>query len=195
MTAPALTAWVPVARARPRRDPDWMIQQLPVAMASEDFFVRYVSIFQELGSSLLEDADNVDHVLDVTVAPPAMVRWLASWIGLRALDESLPEELQRRIVSSAARTLAWRGTAYGLQTYLELITGTSVRIEEGGGVWAAGEAPEDTAWVRLRAASTGMLAEDEFVDVVRDEVPAHVRAELYVADRILWSSDDEGGQP
>lgn len=195
MTTPALVARVPVARSRRRRDPDWMLQQLPVAMASEDFFVRFVSIFQELGTTLLEDADNIDHVLDVTVAPPAMVRWLGSWIGLRPLDESLPEELQRRIVGSAASTLAWRGTTYGLRTYLELITGTAVRVEEGGGVWSAGEAPTDTAWVRLRADSTGLLAEAEFVDVVRDEVPAHVRAELYVAGRLVWSSDDEEDRP
>ena len=185
---PITSSLVPV-RTRPRRDPDWMLNQLPVAMAGEDFFARYVRIFQQLGTTLFEDADNIDHVLDVTVAPVEMVRWLASWIGMTSLDESLPEDLQRRIVSSAARTLAWRGTARGLRTYLELITGTDVRVEEGGGVWEAGEAPVDTAWVRLQLDSTGMLGEAELVAAVRDEVPAHVRAEVVVEGRVVWSTE------
>jgi phage tail-like protein len=168
-----------------------MLQQLPVAMSSEDFFVRFVSIFQEVGSTLLEDADNVEHLLDLSVTPPAMVRWVGSWIGLGALDASLPEALQRRIVSSAAHTLGWRGTAYGLRTYLELVTGAAVVIEEGGGIWRDGEAPTDTAWLRLHVAASGMLAEPELVEVVRDEVPAHVRCELFLAERLLWTSVDD----
>ena len=50
-----------------------------------------MSIFQELGESLLEDADNVDNVADLSVAPDAMVRWLGSWIGVDAVDPSLPD--------------------------------------------------------------------------------------------------------
>ena len=79
------------------------------AMLDADFFVRFVTIFQTLGSSLLEDADNVDYLTDVTVAPDAMVRWLGSWIGTDTIDPSLEDELQRRIVASAAATLTWRG--------------------------------------------------------------------------------------
>lgn len=187
----SLVSRVPDARARPRRDPNWMLQQLPVAMSSEDFFVRFVSIFQDVGTSLLEDADGIEHVLDLSVAPPATVRWLGSWIGLGVLDASLPETLQRRIVASAAQTLAWRGTAHGLRTYLRLVTGGDVRLEEGGGIWRDGEAPADTAWLRVRVASAGMLAEPELVEVVRDEVPAHVRTELHLGDRLLWTSTDE----
>jgi len=183
-----ITSSVVPARSRPRRDPDWMLAQLPVSMAGEEFFARFVRIFQDIGTTLFDDADNVDHVLDISVAPVEMVRWLGSWIGMTSLDESLPEDLQRRIVSSAARTLAWRGTARGLRTYLELITGTDVRVEEGGGIWEAGEAPVDTAWVRLHLDSTGMLGEAELVAAVRDEVPAHVRAEIAVGGRVVWAT-------
>lgn len=180
---------LPTGHVRPRRDPSWMLNQLPVSMLSHDFFVRFVSIFQELGSTLLEDADNIDHVLDLSVAPVEVVRWLGSWIGLSALDPSLPEELQRRIVASAAQTLTQRGTVAGLRSFLELVVGSSVSVEEGGGVWRDGEAPEDTAWVRLRVDSTGMLAQDEFVALVVDEVPAHVRAELFVGSDQVWTSE------
>lgn len=168
-----------------------MLDQLPVAMLDQDFFVRFVSIFQELGTALLEDADNVEHVANVTVTPKPLLPYLGSWIGVETIDDSQPEELQRRIVAGAARTLTWRGTARGLRSYLELISEGPAQVEEGGGIWRAGDAPEDTAWVVMRVESTGMLELDDFVDVVRDEVPAHVRAELYVGPDRVWTSEEE----
>lgn len=56
-------------------------------------------------------------------------------------------------------------------------------------MWRAGEAPTDTAWVRMRTQGTGLLDEAEFVTVVRDEIPAHVRIELFVGDRLVWTTD------
>lgn len=170
-----------------------MLRQLPVQMLSHDFFVRFVSIFQELGSTLLDDADNIEHVVDLSVVPGSSVAWLGSWIGVEKLDNSMPEELRRRIVATAAQTLATRGTVLGLRAFLELLSGGPAEVDEGGGVWRAGEAPPDTAWVRMHVAETGALAEAAFVDIVRDEVPAHVRAALWVGDRMVWDSetDDE----
>jgi phage tail-like protein len=181
------------ARQRPRRDPDWMLQQLPVAMLSEDFFVRFVSIFQELGTTLLEDADNVDNIVDPSVAPVEVVRWLGSWIGSGAVDGSLPEVVQRRIVASAALTLTRRGTVQGLHDFLHLVTGQDVEVQDGGGVWRDGEAPDDTAWVRMAVVSTGTLELGALVAVLRDEIPAHVRAELYVGGDLAWTTEREEG--
>ncbi|MDF1603313.1 phage tail protein [Nocardioides sp. YIM 152315] len=192
MTVERVSAAVaPAGQLRPQRSPTWMLDQLPVAMLDQDFFRRFVSIFQELGASLLEDADNVEHAADASVAPQPMLPYLASWIGVETIDDSQPEELQRRIVSSAAKTLTWRGTARGLRSYLELISEGPVEVEEGGGIWRAGEAPDDTSWVVMRVRSTGQLELDDFVDVVRDEVPAHVRAELYVGPDRVWTSEEE----
>lgn len=185
-------AGVPAQQRRAPRDPNWMLNQLPVGMLASDFFVRFVSIFQELGTSLLADADNIENAIDLTVAPDELVRWLGSWIGIDSIDPSLPDGLQRRIVASSSRTLAWRGTAVGLRRFLELASDGPARVIDGGGVWRDGEAPADTAWVRMEVESTGWLPEADFVALVRDEVPAHVRAELHVADRCVWRSDDEG---
>jgi len=182
---------VPAGHVRPHRSPTWMLDQLPVSMVDHDFFARFVSIFQELGTTLLEDADNVEHVPDVHVTPAPMLPYLAAWIGVETIDDSQPEALQRRIVAGAAKTLTWRGTARGLRSYLELISDGPAEVEEGGGIWRAGDAPEDTAWVVLRVRSTGLLELDDFIDVVRDEVPAHVRAELYVGPDRVWTSEEE----
>lgn len=176
---------------RPRRPDDWMLRQLPMQMLSNDFFVRFVSIFQELGTTLLEDADGVEYVADLTVTPVETVRWLGSWIGVTSLDDAMPEGLQRRIVASAAHTLAWRGTTAGLLSFLELISGGAAEVDEGGGVWRAGEVPVDTAWVRMWVESTGTLEPAAFVDMIRDEVPAHLRAELYVGSDLVWDSESD----
>ncbi|MCW2527149.1 MAG: phage tail protein, partial [Pseudonocardiales bacterium] len=159
---------------RHTRSPHWLLDQLPVGLLDGDFFVRFVSLFQQLGESLLEDADNVEHVADLSVAPDAMVRWLGSWIGMPAIDPSLPVPLQRRIVSSSAQTLTWRGTKSGLTRFLALTTEGPAEVTDGGGIWREGDAPADTAWVRMNVESTGWLSEPDFVALVRDEIPAHL---------------------
>lgn len=192
-----MTSLVPRGNALPEgvrlaaRSPTWLLDQLPVGMLESDFFARFVSIFQTVAGTLLEDADNIDNLLDLTVAPDSMVRWLSSWIAGSTVDPSLPVELQRRIVGSSAETLTWRGTRHGLERFLELASGEPASVVDGGGVWRTDEAPADTAWVTMRVRSTGWMSQRDFVELVRDEVPAHTRASLYVGDVRVWSSDDE----
>jgi phage tail-like protein len=185
---------LPVRVMAPRRSSQWLLNQLPVGMLDADFFVRFVSIFQTVGSSMLENADNIDYLTDVTVAPDAMVRWLGSWIGTDTIDPSLEDELQRRIVASAAATLTWRGTVAGLKRFLELSSGGPAEVVDGGGVWRDGEAPSDTAWVRMTVQSTGWMDENDFIDLVRDEVPAHVYPELFVGERRIWPAEEKEAQ-
>lgn len=179
---------------KPPRQSQWLVNQLPVGMLQSDFFVRFVSLFQELAGTLLDNADQVDQIPDATVTPLPMVGHLGSWIGVDTIDASLPEELQRLILRSSSRALGHRGTIKGLRGYLEMLSGADAEVTDGGGIWIEGEAPEDYAWVRMKVQGTGHLSEDEFVALVRDEVPAHVRAELWVAGRRVLSTDT-GGPP
>ena len=187
---PRGAALLDVVRTAPR-SPTWLIDQLPVGLLDGDFFVRFVSIFQNVAGTFLEDADNVDNLLDLTVAPDALVRWLNSWIGGGAIDGSLPDDLQRRVAHSNAQTLTWRGTRAGLERFLALSSGAPATVVDGGGIWLDGDAPEDTAWVTMHVESTGWMPEADFVELVRDEVPAHVRAELWIGPRRAWHSDEE----
>lgn len=177
--------------SRPPRHPRWLIDQLPVGMAQHDFFVRFVGIFQEVASTLLDDADMVEHVADATVTPVPLLEALAGWIGVDSVDASLPEDLQRLIVRSSARSLARRGTADGLREFVQMLSGGPATIDDGGGVWREGEAPRDVAWVRIEVAGTGHLTDSEFVALLRDEVPAHVRVELWVAGRRALSTVED----
>lgn len=175
----------------PPRSPQWLVNQLPVGMLQTDFFVRFVSIFQDLGESLLEDADLLEHVPDLTVTPAPMLSALAGWIGVDAVDRSLPDHLQRLILASSAKALAHRGTTRGLREYLAMLSDGPAEVTDGGGVWAEGDAPADVAWVRMRIQGTGHLSEDELVAMIRDEIPAHVRAELWIDDRRVLNTAEE----
>lgn len=175
----------------PRRHPQWLVNQLPVGMLGSDFFVRFVSIFQEMAETLMDDADQIEHVPDATVAPTPMLSYLASWIDVQTVDPSLPDAVQRVILRSSSRALALRGTRRGLQEYLTMLSGDTAEVTDGGGVWAEGEAPDDVAWVRMTVSGTGHLSEPEFVALIAAEIPAHVRAELFIAGRRVLSTADD----
>ena len=168
------------------RPDDWLLTQLPAGMVAEDFFARFVRIFQAEAETLLAHPDNLPHLADPRLAPPEMVRYLARWIGLPGLDADLPEDLQRDLLVAGASALPWRGTAHGLRVLLEGCTGAPARVVDGGGVHPLGEEPTDTAWVRLETESTGRLTQDELVELLRAEVPAHVHLEVVVGGRTVW---------
>jgi phage tail-like protein len=171
----------------------WLVGQLPMGMTDDDFFVRFVGIFEELATSFLEAADNIPNVVDVSVAPAELVRWLGSWIGAASIDSSLPEDLQRRLVRRASENLAWRGTKDGLARFLEVVTGSPAEIEESGRITREGQSGNRPPFVRVRVQSIGWLPDDDFVSLVEDEIPANVTYELYAGDRRLWPPTDDGG--
>ncbi|NED93731.1 phage tail protein [Phytoactinopolyspora alkaliphila] len=171
------------------RSPQWLLAQLPIGMLDDEFFVRFTSIFQHGAESLAAGADNVAHITDVTVAPDVMVRWLASWIGVDVLDSSVPDRAARDVVRASAATLSLRGTVRGLTRTLEMLSAGPAEVVDGGGVWRDGESPAEPGWVRMTVQSTGWLSEADFAGIVADEVPAHVRGELWLGERMIWSSD------
>lgn len=173
------------------RRKDWMLGQLPMGMLDDDLFVRFVSIFQEVATSLVEGADNVPNLVDPTVAPVPALSWLASWLGVNWIEPSLPHDVQRRLVRECGRALAWRGTRYGLEILLRAVTGGEVTVEENGSVRHGIEpgspdalAPDPS--VRVAVHSTGWMSDDDFVELVTDEVPANVRCEIVVGGREIW---------
>src|SRR5262245_60631518 len=132
-----------------RRD-DWLLNQLPMGMIEDGFFARFVGIFQEVATTLRDDVDNLENVVDVTVAPDPVVRWMGTWLAVGAIDPSLTDSLQRRIVRECAKILAWRGTKRGMVALLELMSLGPATVEDSGGVYAEGEAPRSTPFVRIR---------------------------------------------
>jgi phage tail-like protein len=174
------------------RRSDWLLGQLPVGMLDDSFFFRFVSMFQEVASSYLDGVDNLDYVLDPTVAPPPMVRYLALWLGLPAIDPGIDEMWQRTIVKEMGSILPWRSTRSGLERYLTLLTGAPVEVVDGGGVVRQGEMGDHASWVRITVQSTGWLNDRDLIAVVRDEVPASTFLELRLGGRLLWPTKGVG---
>jgi len=217
-----------------RRD-DWLLNQLPMGMIEDDFFARFVGIFQNVATTLLDDVDNLENVVDVTVAPDPVVRWMGTWLAVGAIDPSLTDSLQRRIVRECATILAWRGTKRGMVALLELMSLGPATVEDSGGVYAENKAPRSTPFVRIRVdpvdrwgaphpvrgshrrrlrrrarrrsgvlprrtRTIGWVPEEDFVTLVRNELPANVVFELFVRDRLVWprtpaSDTPERGDP
>ncbi|GAB2618798.1 phage tail protein [Pseudactinotalea suaedae] len=170
----------------PARRGDWLVNQLPAGMLADDFFVRFVRIFQAQAETLLAHADTLPHLADARIAPIEMVRYMARWLGTESIDDSYGEAAQRAVLGMVAKTLPWRGTRYALLRLLELYSGAPATLSEGGGVFEENRVPDDVAWVRLEVTSTGPLPTDDFVALVLDEVPAHVRTEIVVAGVRVW---------
>ena len=165
-----------------RRD-DWLLAQLPVGMTEDDFLARFVSMFQQISSSVLHHVDNLGHLGDVAVTPDPMVRAIGNWFGLDWVDSSLPDELQRQLVRQYANGLIWRGTRAGLQALLQAVTGAAVTIHDSGGVYPQGEAPGNLPHVVIEATASPWATDDDLLRIVRLELPATVTFELVIDGR------------
>lgn len=168
-----------------RRD-SWLVGQLPMGMLDDDFFLRFVSMFEAEATTLLEGVDNIPNLIDPTVAPPEMVRWLASWIGMPAIDSSLDESAQRSLVRTGSQTMGWRGTRQGLARFLEVMTGGPAEVVESGSIRLDDGEPAPAPFVSMHVAGTGHMSVRDFVAVVGDELPANAMFELWVGDRRAW---------
>jgi phage tail-like protein len=174
-----------------RRD-DWLLHQLPVGMTEDDFLVRFVTIFQRVADTVVDQVDGVEHAFDPTVAPDNMVRLMAEWFGVDWVDSSLDVRLQREIVMRYAELIPWRGTRRGMVELLELLTGADVEVRDTGGVFAEGEAPQDPPHVRIDVQSLGWNNRKDFAQIVRDELPATVTFTVWMAGVRIWPAEDNG---
>ena len=178
--------------------PGWLVGQLPVGMRDDDLLVRLTTIFERVGATLRAGADATELVADHRVTSAAMLQYLSTWTGLQVLDPELPVLRQRAVVRAISRSVPRRGTTAALCTLLEAITEAPVEIVEPGGVFREGEVPEHDGRIEVRVRGTGHLTSQELVELVRDEVPAHLALRLVVlgedADRVAGGigPGDEG---
>lgn len=152
-------------------------------MTEDEFFVRFVSIFQEIGGSVLDQIDMLPFLFDTAVAPDSLVRAIGSWVGLEWVDPTLPDLAQRRLVRGYSALLPWRGTRKGLSELLLLITGVEPDIVDSGGVYLENEAPLSAPHVRISLSSSGPATDVDLLRIVREELPATVTFELEIAGR------------
>jgi phage tail-like protein len=164
----------------------WLVGTLPLGMQTDDFLVRFLSIFEEVATTLRASADSVSRIADTHVTTPPMVRYQGAWVGAPALDSRLPVGVQRNIVLATGRTIGARGTAGALRSMLEAITDGEVEVVDPGGVFKDGQAPDAGGAVVVRVSTLGHLNEHDFVELVLASVPANVMVVIDCAGRVLY---------
>jgi len=168
----------------------WLVDQLPMCFAGDDFLRRFVLLFQELADGLRERIDGVDHALDATVAPPAFVRWMGQWLGVRGIDPTLPAERQRELVFGFGALLVSRGTKAGLRRAVELVTGQPVLVQDPGRIVREGDPLPAAGPVRIELRTAGGASAADVVAVIRDWLPVAAAAELWIAGRLVWDGTE-----
>lgn len=164
----------------------WLVGNLPVVMQEDDLLTRFVTIFEEISTTVRHAVVSTDTAADLTIAPPRMVRYMGSWLGATGLDHGSDVAQQRAIVAATGATMAQRGTAHALADVLRAVTGGDVEVRDSGGVYRAGEAPRHPAAVEVRAEHAGHLRPSDLVALVRDEVPAHVQLTIWIGEEQAW---------
>jgi len=96
---------------------------------SAAFLERFLSIFETVFEGLDAEIDQLFRHFDPRLAPKEFLPWLASWINV-SLDEDLPEERVRRLVSRAPYLYGRKGTPEALVEFLEIYTGAPVVLTE-----------------------------------------------------------------
>jgi phage tail-like protein len=165
----------------------WLVGQLPAGMRRDRVIAGFVSAFEEIGDTLREQIADVEYELDVNLASPEMLSYLASWLGvaidaaMAASDDPEVRDVQRRLIRAVGQALVWRGTRRGLETLLEALTDSRVDVLDSGGVFGPGEAtPPGGDLVTIELDHTGLLTRQQILAFLAEELPIGVRVDLRV---------------
>lgn len=154
--------------------------------AKDPFALGLAAAFDEVLAPVFASLDNLDGYLDPKVAPQDFLDWLGRWVGVRP-DDSWALERRREFVARATALHRVRGTVRGLKTYLEVVTGGEVEVEESGGTaWSTGAGepfpgtPDFEVTVTLRADGPPTVDADQLDTLVAAAKPAHVTHRVVV---------------
>ncbi|MEV4759044.1 phage tail protein [Micromonospora sp. NPDC049559] len=160
---------------------------LPALFLEDDFTQRFTAGLDEVLAPVLLTLDSLDAYLDLELAPPDFLDWLAGWVAL-PVDDSWPLPLRRRLIRHAVELHRWRGTVRGLELALGILTGGTVEVTDTGGVtWSStpNTDPPPPAparvQVRVRVADPSSVDTTRLQEMVAGVVPAHVQATVEVA--------------
>lgn len=111
---------------------DWL-RRLPNLYSRQEAMRAFLQAMLTPAAGLHQDlAAQHEHrhaLLKPASAPASILPWLAGWLGL-ALDERWPESARRTFIAEAMLLWRLRGTVWGVQRMLEIITGCPVVIIE-----------------------------------------------------------------
>lgn len=165
----------------------WLLNQLPAVMIRDRVISGWVRAFEEIGDTLREQVDDIEYELDVNLASPEMLSYLASWVDIAidaaqaASDDTVVRDVQRRLIRAVGKALVWRGTRRGLETLLEALTDSRVDVIDSGGVFAPDEQiPSGGDTIIVELDHTGLLTRQQVLAFIAEELPVGVLVDLRV---------------
>jgi phage tail-like protein len=164
----------------------WLVGQLPQAMARDQVIVGFVQACGEVADGLRDRVTTVEHELDVDLAGPEMLSYLASWLGVQletiaSVDETVARDAQRRLIRAIGQVIGWRGTRRGVETLLEALTGARADVSDSGGIFGRDDpVPPADNTVHVSLSHSGGLSERQILAFLAEELPVGTRVELRI---------------
>lgn len=164
---------------------DWLLEELPGVLASDEFLQRFLRIFQDIADTVRWPADNLGQYVDTSVAPMEFVHWLGKWLDLD-VDQSWDEVRQRKFVREVGPLFRRRGTPKGLAEHLAAVTNGRVQVRESGGVSTtqtpfddqARYSPVNRGRAHITIETRGQLSLEAMTSLIATLMPADVIFEL-----------------
>ena len=164
-------------------------EMLPSLYLDDEFAQQLCAGLDQVLAAAVGALDSIDAYVDPALAPPDFLVWLAGWVGL-LIDETWPEEQQRRFVTEAVDLYRWRGTARGLAGLVRIYVGVEPEIAETGAVsWSSapgGPLPgrasrvNPALLVRVRVPDPSAVDQRRLTAIVAAATPAHVPYKIEV---------------
>lgn len=170
------------------RTPQPLLELLPAVLQEDPVVERFTAALDEVLAPAFAALDCLPSYLDPGLAPPDFLTALAGWVGV-LLDEGWPEPQRRDAVRHAVELHRCRGTAWGLQWQLDLMTeGRAEVVDSGGVTWShdptdarpSGDPAELV--VRIRATGMSDRALDATQALIAWAKPAHVTHRVELVD-------------
>jgi phage tail-like protein len=183
----------PAALPAPDLGPSWLRDQLPRVMMQDPFLHGFAGIAQALGDTIRDGIDSIEHHLDVSLAGPEMLAFMARWLGVD-LDPTGDPSRQRDLVRAIGPLLGRRGTVRGLEELLQALTGSRAQVSDGGGVYIdAASVPAQNHRVVVRLDHLGTLTLEQVHAYLAAELPVGAQVQVLVGRQATGSAG--GGSP
>ena len=167
----------------------WLVGNLPMVMQEDGLTARFVTIIEEIASSVRFSVESSADAADLSITTPAMVHYLGEWLATPGGNRDLDGHTQRAIVQADSETVRARGTASALQELLESVTGGQAWISDPGGTYREGAALRVERSVRVDLEQRGHLGDADLIELIRAETPAHLPVTIYVAGLLITAAD------
>lgn len=149
------------------------LEYFPEIYWNNDFFERYIAVFQSMFLDLERRVGEVPRMLDYRTTPDENVEYLAGWLGLGNSRSLFTTEQLRHLIANIGLFQGAKGTRRALEEIILLVTGIRPRIVEYF-QWAR---PRFSARSRQEGQSLYGETCNHFcviLDLTRQSLPAHI---------------------